>query len=53
MTPISYSRLAAHDVVVTTYNIVGKEVVVDEKDKNGEQPIKDDEDLDSKDESGV
>ena len=31
-------------MVLTTYNIIAKEVVLDDADKNGEQPIKDDDD---------
>ena len=38
-----FSRLAKYDVVLTTYNIVGKEVGAPEGDKNGEEPVKDDE----------
>ena len=34
-------RLSKHDVVLTTYNIVGKEVGAPEGDKNGEEPVKD------------
>jgi hypothetical protein len=30
--------------VLTTYNIIAKEVEVDDNDKNGEQPVKDDTD---------
>ena len=39
----SLTRLAKYDVVLTTYNIVGKEVGAPEGDKNGEEPVKDDE----------
>ena len=39
----SLIRLAKYDVVLTTYNIVGKEVGAPEGDKNGEEPVKDDE----------
>lgn len=33
--------------MLTTYNIIAKEVVLDENDKNGEQPIKDEPDNDT------
>lgn len=39
-------KLASNDVVLTTYNIIAKEVEVDESDKNGERPVKDDNDTD-------
>ncbi|XP_053407442.1 transcription termination factor 2-like isoform X2 [Mercenaria mercenaria] len=41
-------KLASHDVVITTYNIIAKEVELDENDKNGEQPVKDDNDVEDK-----
>ena len=34
--------------MLTTYNIVGKEVGVPEGDKNGEEPVKDDDTEDKK-----
>lgn len=34
-------KLASYDVVLTTYNIVSKEVELDDSDKKGEQPVKD------------
>ncbi|WAR20822.1 TTF2-like protein [Mya arenaria] len=40
-------KLASHDVVITTYNIIGKEVILDEDDKNGEKPVTDDKDEES------
>ena len=42
------TRLAKHDIVLTTYNIVGKEVGAPEGDKNGEEPIKDEDETDEK-----
>lgn len=41
-----FQRLASHDVVLTTYNIIAKEVELDDNDKNGEKPVKDDGDED-------
>ena len=38
-------------MVLTTYNIVGKEVVLDDGDKSGEKPVTDDDD-DKKDQEG-
>ncbi|KAL4231279.1 transcription termination factor [Mactra antiquata] len=42
-------KLASYDIVLTTYNIISKEVEVDDNDKKGEKPVKDDSEDDDKD----
>lgn len=45
--------MASYDVVLTTYNIIAKEVNLGDADKNGEEPIKDDVEEKDNDVSGA